>query len=562
MHGTSLKNFSGTMTDATSFEEKEFLALRHRLASTSLGHVTENSTPTELKENRDMDQLSPPRQLKPKEDTDSASVIATSPSTPSPTHCGYATQESTTSTSHLQVALKVLVSNGASGLVIGRCGKTISEIQERTKARIKLSQGGDYYPGTADRVCLVQGSLTNTISAVNSVLSKLYEIQRLQKFPSQNDSIIEFDATTEVDENPTSFIVRFLIPSAFCGMIIGRGGSNIKSLKEKSGVSTIQLSQKENDVMTDAAASIMASTSERIMTISGTGMKGCMQCITSILNEMALNPEVSRYVNMTTSYSKMVVAAQHSFAVTEAVRNTLRSEHVFQEQWNQLRFRDPPAIQPRDHPFTPAPQQQLNAHLPPREDIHGFDANVQGNMLVLSQSDSYEYNILPSTTCDSRVPYESHNTTYQRPFSTHSQNDTPSSRTINPPASMWSPIEVPPAPCSGNSNIFYTSVSPISQASHNTSVPMAMPVPQDGLPHNASGNTARFGVPEHLVGSILGRKGKTLTEIQAMSNTRIRISQRGEYIPGTNQRIVNITGVTSENVAAAQTLISQRLSQS
>ncbi len=549
------------MTDATSSEETNFSAPRHRFNSTSLGHISGNSTPTELRSVRHMEHLSPPRQRKPTEDTDSASAIATSPSTPSPTHGGSATQENNTTSTHPQVALKILVSNSASGLVIGRCGKTISEIQEKSKARIKLSQGRDYYPGTVDRVCLVHGSLTNAISALNSILSMLYEIQRLQQFPSQNGSMIGLDETIEVNENPASFIVRLLIPSAFCGILIGRGGSNIKSLKEKSGVSKIQLSQKENDTMSDAAASIIASTSERIMTISGTGIKGCMLCITSILNDMTLNPDVSRYVNMTTSYSKMVVAAQHSYAVNEAVRNTLRSDHVLHEQWNQLRFRDLHAIQPRDHPFASAPQQ-INARLPTREDIHGFDGGTQGNTLVLSQSDSYEHDIIPSTTCESRMPLESHNSSYQRPLAAHSQNGTPSPRTINPPMPMWSPIAVPSNLSSGNSKMLYTSVSPIGPVSQNNSFPIAMQVPQVGLTQNSSGTTARFGVPEHLVGSILGRKGKTLTEIQAISKTRIRISQRGECIPGTNQRIVNITGATPENVATAQTLMSQRLSQS
>jgi len=62
------------------------------------------------------------------------------------------------------------------------------------------------------------------------------------KNPSESES-------TPDEKPPTSFIVRLLVPSTCCGMIIGRGGTNIKSLKEKSEVTYIQLSPKEHEVM-------------------------------------------------------------------------------------------------------------------------------------------------------------------------------------------------------------------------------------------------------------------------------------------------------------------------
>ena len=106
-------------------------------------------------------------------DTDSASISATpspAPSSSSPTtHSSPSPQEPKSALSQLQVALKLLVSNSASGLIIGRSGSTISELQAKSLTRIKLSQGGDYYPGTSDRVCLIQGSLANASSAVEMV---------------------------------------------------------------------------------------------------------------------------------------------------------------------------------------------------------------------------------------------------------------------------------------------------------------------------------------------------------------------------------------------------------
>mmetsp|Transcript_20401 Transcript_20401/g.46353 ORF Transcript_20401/g.46353 Transcript_20401/m.46353 type:complete len:241 (+) Transcript_20401:1-723(+) len=80
-------------------------------------------------------------------------------------------------------------------------------------------------------------------------------------------------------------------------------------------------------------------------------------------------------------------------------------------------------------------------------------------------------------------------------------------------------------------------------------------LPQPARP----GFTAQVLIPDNLIGSILGRGGSTLNELQLHSNTRIRISQRGEYVPGTRNRIVTIRGTTSQSVSMAQYLMSQRM---
>lgn len=71
--------------------------------------------------------------------------------------------------------------------------------------------------------------------------------------------------------------------------------------------------------------------------------------------------------------------------------------------------------------------------------------------------------------------------------------------------------------------------------------------------------TAQVLVPDSMIGSILGRGGRTLNELQMMSGTRIRISQRGEYMPGTRSRIVAIRGPTAQAVWDVQHMISQRM---
>ena len=274
-------------------------------------------------------------------DTDSANISAgapsPAPSSSSPTthHAFPPTQEVKPVSNLLQVAIKLLVSNSASGLIIGRSGSTISDLQAKSQTRIKLSQGGDYYPGTTNRVCLIQGSLPNSSVAVEMVLTKLYELQSFQQLPSAAIPATQVrpdtNATTEalIPEDTTnastSFNVRLLVLSTCCGMIIGRGGLNIKSLKEKSEVTYIQLSPKENEIMIGGST---LSTSERIMTITGSNFTSYVNCVRIILNDMGQNPEISRYINMTTSYSKnLATVAAPPSAYTVASTSGVFIEH-------------------------------------------------------------------------------------------------------------------------------------------------------------------------------------------------------------------------------------------
>lgn len=49
-------------------------------------------------------------------------------------------------------------------------------------------------------------------------------------------------------------------------------------------------------------------------------------------------------------------------------------------------------------------------------------------------------------------------------------------------------------------------------------------------------------VPDRMVGAILGRSGVVLKDLQAQTGAKVTISKRGEYAPGTHDRIVTIQG--------------------
>lgn len=72
--------------------------------------------------------------------------------------------------------------------------------------------------------------------------------------------------------------------------------------------------------------------------------------------------------------------------------------------------------------------------------------------------------------------------------------------------------------------------------------------------------TYEMSVPDHLIGIILGRGGKTLNEFTQFSNANISIAHKGEFISGTTNRKVVITGDPT-SVQMAYFLITQKIIQ-
>ncbi|KAE8782655.1 hypothetical protein D1007_43921 [Hordeum vulgare] len=68
-----------------------------------------------------------------------------------------------------------------------------------------------------------------------------------------------------------------------------------------------------------------------------------------------------------------------------------------------------------------------------------------------------------------------------------------------------------------------------------------------------------IGVADEHVGDVISRAGRTIKEIKQVSGAWITISPEGEFMPGTCDREVFITG-TSEAIRAAEAMIMRRVS--
>lgn len=369
-------------------------------------------------------------------------IAITNPATVS-WESGIATPESTS-----RVIFKILVSNNNAGSIIGKSGRTISDLQQQSSARIRLSQAGDFFPGTNDRVCLISGAVDNAKTAISLVLEKLHHLQIEED--SQLDSESPPNATDSNDLK-YNYSARILVPAAACGMILGREGSTIKKLKDDACASSVRLSPKVTD-------HYIPRTFERILTVSGGTLESCVTFAKSILDGFTRHPETCRYLNTTTSYYGTSYAAASTSPILQYSTS-------------------PPPMQPG-----------LLSSSPPSGHLQDIDIGVQAMQLGGTSS----------------------------PFRSQNLPGFILSNPLNSPMTIQSPNQT---------------------------------------------SSVQMFVPNSIIGAVLGQRGQTLIDLQKRSETMIKVSQKGEFVPGTNDRIVTIVGPIA-NVKVARALIEQILANS
>ncbi|VDD82927.1 unnamed protein product [Mesocestoides corti] len=172
--------------------------------------------------------------------------------------------------------LKILVPSIAAGAIIGKNGEAITNVQNCTGAKVKMSKANDFYPGTNERVCLIIGS-TDAITEVYDYISeKIYE-------KPETVSRMVPDGRVPYERHKQ---VKILVPNSTAGMIIGKGGSFIKEIKNKTGA-FIQVSQKSREM----------SLAERCITVGGE-LNQTRETIRLLLTKIAEDPLSSSCPNI------------------------------------------------------------------------------------------------------------------------------------------------------------------------------------------------------------------------------------------------------------------------
>ncbi|KAI9292339.1 hypothetical protein K502DRAFT_338366 [Neoconidiobolus thromboides FSU 785] len=133
-------------------------------------------------------------------------------------------------------SFRCLLNVKESGVIIGRHGKSISELRDNSRAKIQIS---DSVPGSSERILTVTGDSRNVAKAFKLLAEHIpFELEKERS----RLAIYSF---------------RLLMPHMRMGVIIGKGGSTIKEMQDRTRA---RLSANEE---------ILPQSTERILSVSG-----------------------------------------------------------------------------------------------------------------------------------------------------------------------------------------------------------------------------------------------------------------------------------------------------
>uniref|UniRef100_A0A0G4HFE2 K Homology domain-containing protein n=1 Tax=Chromera velia CCMP2878 TaxID=1169474 RepID=A0A0G4HFE2_9ALVE len=132
--------------------------------------------------------------------------------------------------------MKMLIDKSSAGIVIGKGGSVISSIERSTGCSLQISPVHLVFPGTNERILLLNGTPTTVSAGVLAVLEKIWAYNAEQMEPAVP--------------------CRFAVPSSGAAAIIGKGGSKIQSLQSETGTQ-IKVSERQDGV------------SERLVSVNG-----------------------------------------------------------------------------------------------------------------------------------------------------------------------------------------------------------------------------------------------------------------------------------------------------
>ncbi|XP_014212040.1 RNA-binding protein Nova-1 isoform X2 [Copidosoma floridanum] len=482
--------------------------------------------------------------------------------------------------------LKVLVPGVAAGAIIGKGGETIAQLQKDTGARLKMSKSHDFYPGTAERVCLITGSVESIMAVMDFIMEKIHEKPDLM-----SKAAAEFESTKSASEREKQVSpvlvcqVKILVPNSTAGMIIGKAGNYIKQIKEETG-SYVQISQKAKDV----------SLQERCITVIG-DRENNRNAIMMILAKVADDPQSGTCLNVSyaditgpvANFNPTGSPYANAPAATPAFQNTAglnTAVGLLNGAGLNLNLNLGAALSAASS--NPSSTSQLLEHIklslrttgygePAASEILTAIAtlvkyNVLGMGVGMPSGISYLGNAMDSQTTAAAVANGSNNN--GGVYGAIGTVPTLGSTSPTPRAAL-DRFETFVDPFRQNSNAAAAAAAAAAMNMNNNSFGLGtnqlslVSKSPAGQVDAANAAAAAAGIKEGkkdveiaevIVGAILGPGGRNLIEIQHLSGANIQISKKGIFSPGTRNRIVTITGFP-DAIRTAHYLIEHRISE-
>ncbi|XP_010778928.1 RNA-binding protein Nova-1-like [Notothenia coriiceps] len=381
------------------------------------------------------------------------------------------------------------------------------------------------YYGTTERVCLIQG----TVEALNGVHDFIAEKVREMPQSTQKTepvSILQPQTTVNPDRVKQA---KLIVPNSTAGLIIGKGGATVKAVMEQSGA-WVQLSQKPEGI----------NLQERVVTISGEPEQN-RKAVEIIVQKIQEDPQSSSCLNI--SYSN----------ITGPVANSNPTGSPYANSTEVMPSAAAAAASAASSLLGQASLAGVGAFPTTMSSFSGNDLLAITSALNTLASYGYNTNSLglglnPAAASGVLAAVAANaNPAAAAAANLLASYASDASTSVHQAASLGG-FSLGSLAAAGATNGYLSAASPLLGSSL---------LAQEKLGEGAK-EVVEIAVPENLVGAILGKGGKTLVEYQELTGARIQISKKGEFIPGTRNRKVTITG-SQAATQAAQYLISQRI---
>uniref|UniRef100_A0A5K3EKV4 KH domain-containing protein n=1 Tax=Mesocestoides corti TaxID=53468 RepID=A0A5K3EKV4_MESCO len=263
------------------------------------------------------------------------------------------------------IYLKVLVPSVAAGAIIGKNGEAIGQMQKETGAKIKLSKLNDFYPGTTERVCLIQGPLAGVRAMHSYIMERILEKPEVSSQAMTPTGTVGSEQAAEpayisppayVLSRPSGAVwpvvygsgaptaavggqqppppppappisgnrllwerhkqVKILVPNCTAGLVIGKQGSYVSEIKEATGA-FIQISQKSKEI----------NLPERCITIAGE-LDQLRAAVDMVLTKIAEDPQSGTCPNISYSHTQGPVASAYPTGSPFAYNPTLQAQPI------------------------------------------------------------------------------------------------------------------------------------------------------------------------------------------------------------------------------------------
>jgi far upstream element-binding protein len=130
--------------------------------------------------------------------------------------------------------IELRVPNNMVGLIIGRGGENILRIQTQLSVNVQIAKESEMKPGETLRSIVIKGQEDNVEEAkkrIDEIIAQHNQKHSGQMFGSGN-----------MKELDTKYVLKVPVPNDKVGIIIGKGGMNIKGIQEKTKT-TVQIPQ-------------------------------------------------------------------------------------------------------------------------------------------------------------------------------------------------------------------------------------------------------------------------------------------------------------------------------